>query len=123
MAARTRTLNPRSKEQVCSTDRNGVLNRAVATDTNFSSDFDVWVRKSQSGLAADAYKRVFEAGGIAAREKLLRVSGISLSAELTGQGQLQIKQPIFAADVAMTAASWCNFSGIQSLHDSIRIGR
>ena len=56
-------------------------------------------------------------------EKRLWVSCISFTAKLAGQGQLHIKQPVFAADVAMTAASCGNFSGIQSLYDSIRIGR
>jgi hypothetical protein len=32
----------------------------VATETNFSSDFDVFVRKSQPGITAYAEERVFE---------------------------------------------------------------
>jgi hypothetical protein len=50
------------------------------------SDFDVFVRKSQPGITAYAEERVFEAGGIAAGEKGLRVGCISFSTELTGQG-------------------------------------
>ena len=34
--------------------------RVVATETNFSSDFDVLVRKSQPGITAYAEERVFE---------------------------------------------------------------
>ena len=92
--------------------------RVVATDTNFSSDFDVWVRESQPGLTTHTEERIFEAGGIAAGEELLRISGISLAAKLTGQSQLQIKQPVLAADVAVTASGGGNLGDIQIVRGS-----
>ncbi len=86
--------------------------RLVATETNFSNHFDVFVRKPEPLLAAYTQERVLEAGGIAAGEKRLWVSCISLAAELAGQGQLHIKQPVFAADMAMTAASCRDFCAV-----------
>src|SRR5580693_1098806 len=87
--------------------------RVVATETNFSNDFDVTVRKPKPLLAAYTQERA------AASEERLRIGCISSAAKFTGQRQLHIKQPVLAADMAMAAASCGNFGGIQSAHDSI----
>src|SRR5580704_15276921 len=93
--------------------------RVVATETNFSNDFDVTVRKPEPLLAAYTQERVLETGRVAAGEERLRIGCISFAAKFTGQRQLHIKQPVLAADMAMTAASCGNFGRIQSAHDSI----
>jgi hypothetical protein len=93
--------------------------RVVATETNFSNDFDVTVRKPEPLLAAYTQERVLETGRVAASEERLRIGCISFAAKFTGQRELHIKQPVLAADMSMTAASCRNFGGIQSAHDSI----
>ncbi len=82
------------------------------TETNLGDDFDVFIRKPQPGGTADVEDGVLETGGVAAGEKRLRVGGASLAAQLRGQGQIQFKQPVLAADVTVTAADCCNFAGI-----------
>src|ERR1700676_4174782 len=47
--------------------------RVVATETNFSNDFDVTVRKPEPLLAAYTQERVLETGRVAAGQELLRI--------------------------------------------------
>jgi hypothetical protein len=86
--------------------------RFVATETNFRHNLDICVRKSESRIAADVENRILKAGSVTASEESFRVGGVSLPAELAWQCQIDIQQPILAANVAMATPGGGNFGGV-----------
>jgi hypothetical protein len=50
--------------------------------------------------------------GVLCRNGDLRIGGIFFAAKFTGQRQLHLKEPVFAVNMAMTAARCGDFGGI-----------